>query len=282
MVVADASGNFYGLFRADLGTTATGTSGSGATAVKSFFEPMGDGYYQCIVVGKVGATSITADVRTGKSDDTYTFVGAADSGMYATAFQLLRCGTTGPRIMSYLGPTAGSALGRSDDVFTVAVPGWKPVDQTWYVKLARPRHADLPVSPTLPVQPFMISLGSGSDDKIQLRFADSSRAAVGFIQQGTFGGGANTTGIPSGRALEYLLQIKDLQIAGASAAIDDGTGLSGFGALTVSVPYSLGVMDTPLAFGGDSSAAGKQLDGALIEAKVAAGLRDMRYMREVW
>lgn len=112
---------FAAWFDLDAGTVGSQlTNGTGAVVSKSI-EAFADGWYRCMVVGSLDATSTTAQLRTGPAavDGQFNYTGDGSSGIYAWGAQME---SNSDFVSSYI-PTTTATVTRNADQITFPQSG---------------------------------------------------------------------------------------------------------------------------------------------------------------
>jgi hypothetical protein len=166
--------------------------------------------------------------------------------------------------------TSGGTAARSAERLSYPV-GFSPRDLTVFARLARPIWAD--ITGTLPTEPRLYNLATGAPN-LWVDFRDSSRTVRSFIN--TAGTDANVTqSVPAGAELTICTQYRELT-AGGRVKLDVGAG---FGSESSAATAFSAFGDQILEVGHFDG--GSQLDGALYELKIAAGLYTLAQMEQL-
>jgi hypothetical protein len=267
----------YDLSTGALGTARSAGTGSGAVGR---IEALADGWYRCILTGKVGSavTAITPKVylATGDGDAAMTYTG--DGSSYVRLWGAQFEDNVPGYASSYIQSQA-TTVTRSADLLTYPV-GWASGitpdrdDFTAYVRFARPARMDLATAPGGTVNGLMhVSYGAQPDWRIWIGAA--SNVVVSGLRDGTNDRQVNQA-FPSGAVVEVCAQLQDFAVGGKTR-LDVGAGfsaysplinpLTGFGAQTLAVG---GTDGGPRAFAG------------LQSVKIAQGLYSLDDMRRLF
>lgn len=152
--------------------------------------------------------------------------------------------------------------------------GWAVQDETWYVRCARPVHAD--ASGTLGVFPALLSRGAGTA-RLELYFSSSARQIGMNAVDAAGGSSAAVQNIPAGRVLEVCAQIS-LVKAGVKVRLDVG---GGFGAYSTPAAGVAAWSSADLVLGDLASSLGNCLGAPLFAVKIAAGALTLDQMRQL-
>lgn len=165
-----------------------------------------------------------------------------------------------PTTGSYL-PTTTASVTRNADQVTVEAKWPQNNDETWYVRLARPRWAG--VSGAL-FDAYVASRGSSSSQRMALRFLAASRTIQAELLDGTI---AATAGVPAGDFLEIAAEFINLKSA-PQVRLDVGTG---YGSYSSAGSAALTAPPASLTVGDASWAAGSELNAGLQRLAIVQG-----------
>ncbi len=253
--------NFYAYFNLTTGVVSSSGVNGAATKYGAWIVSEGDGWYWCLIAGKVNGTEATPSARLylAEADGDRTIDGDSTSGVYLWGADFVE-GTRYP--FTHM-PTAASGLATNLDSLVYTIVFAPDLDDfTLYVEMARPFWADLS---DLAATNGLLQVGD-TNGRMSIYLDPATELLTAQMDTATTDRTA-TVAIPTGDPIRITAQFRNV-LAGGEVRIGAGSGFSAFSAKASALSAWATAQVLVGRYGATDAA-----DAGLIAVKVLPGLQ---------